>query len=140
MGGGPSHLCTAFLLAHVPGTAGARSLSGEPLDIPSQRVLWDEYQSPGFGWRWLLGLSAPREAKFSPRGREEISPAQANRDGGIWLGLGGKGMELCVFFLGSEYTEFSNFMLSRRSSHFIYNVKAFHPGPPHLSACSLWTP
>lgn len=31
-------------------------------------------------------------------------------------------------------------MLSRLTSHFIYNVKAFHPGPPHLSACSLWSP
>lgn len=68
MGGGPSHLCTAFRLAHVPVTAGARSLSGEPLEIPSQRVWWDGDQSPGLGWRRLLALSAPREAKFLPRG------------------------------------------------------------------------
>lgn len=60
----------------------------------------------GGGGCW--GYQLQERPSFYLEDERKSALPQANKDGGIWLGLGGKrnGIE---FFLGSEYTVFPNF-------------------------------
>lgn len=81
---------------------------GSPWKSPHKGSGGMEISLPVWGgggyWRYLL----QERPSFYPEGERKSALPQASKDGGIWLGLGGKRNGIVFFFWGQN-TLFPNF-------------------------------